>query len=85
MGEGTALGVEDSADRVQRAAASSLVPSMGGASGAARGGATITAPLVHIGQLVVNGSEELRTEVRRVLDEESARAAAILGLSLART
>lgn len=85
MGEGTALGMEDSADRVQRAAASSLVPSMGGASGAARGGATITAPLVHIGQLVVNGSEELRTEVRRVLDEESARAAAILGFSLART
>lgn len=83
MGEGQALGLEDSQDRVQKAAASSLVPDPAnlpklGGGGAGRG--TITGPLVSIGQIIVQGGEELVMEVRRVLDTEAARVAENLGL-----
>ena len=84
MGEGQALGLEDSQDRVQKAAASSLVPdpaNLPKLGGGGAGGGTITGPLVSIGQIVVQGAEELRAEVRRVFDDESARIAELLGLS----
>ena len=84
MGEGQALGLEDSQDRVQKAAASSLVPdpaNLPKLGGGGRGSVSITAPLLSIGQIVVQGAEELRAEVRRVVDDESARIAELLGLS----
>lgn len=85
MGEGVALGQEDMEGRVQKAAASSLVPDPPkagslGALGGGRGSVSITAPLLSIGQIVVQGAEELRAEVWRVLDDESARIAELLGL-----
>lgn len=83
LGEGVALGEEDMEDRVQKAAASSLVPDpskLAALGGGGRGSVTITAPLLSIGQIVVQGAEEIRAEVRRVVDDESARIAELLGL-----
>lgn len=86
LGEGVALGEEDMAGRVQSAAASALVPdvSFGGRS-AKGGGVTVTGPLLHVGQIVVNGAEDLAAEVRRVLATETALAAEKLGIVLVRT
>lgn len=84
MGEGQALGLEDSEDRVQKAAASSLVPDPQKlpALGARGAGASFTGPLVSIGQLIVQGGDDLATEIRRVIAVEAARVAENLGLTV---
>lgn len=82
MGEGVALGEEDSADRVNKAAASSLVPDMaklGGIGGGGRGGASIVGPLVMVDKVIVQ-SENMASEFRMMLDSEAARIAETLNL-----
>lgn len=84
LGEGVALGEEDMRGRVQRAAASSLVPDAPIAGGAVArgGGVSLTGPLVHVGQIVVGAMGDLGAEVRRILDVEAGRAAERLGIAL---
>ena len=74
------------AGRVQSAAASALVPDAAFGGRSAKGGSvTVTGPLLHVGQIVVNGAEDLAAEVRRVLATETALAAEKLGIVLVRT
>lgn len=83
LGEGVALGEEDMRGRVQRAAATSLVPDAPIGGGLARGGGvSLTGPLVHVGQIVVGTMEDMGAEVRRILDVETGRAAERLGIAL---
>lgn len=84
LGEGVALGEEDMRGRVQRAAATSLVPDapLGGGAPARGGGVSLTGPLVHVGQIVVGTMEDLGVAVRRLLDTEAERAAERLGIAL---
>ena len=84
LGEGVALGEEDMRGRVQRAAATSLVPDapIGGGALARGGGVSLTGPLVHVGQIVVGAMGDLGAEVRRILDVEAGRAAERLGIAL---
>lgn len=85
LGDGVIVGLEDSADRVQRAAASSLVPTpTAGANGASTGtsgsgtGIQIMGPLVQISGLVVQGGEEGKAQFMDVLESELTRAAEII-------
>lgn len=88
MGEGVALGMEDTEGRVQRAADDSLVPTppgglkagSGGISGAAKGGLQIMGPLIQIQQLVVNGGEDLRLQIHAILESETQKAMDALAL-----
>lgn len=85
LGEGVALGEEDMARRVQKAAASSLVPDpdrLPSLGGRGAGGATFTGPLVSIGQLVITGGEDLKEMVLDGIEGAAARAAATLGLTV---
>lgn len=84
MGAGIIGGMEDMEGPIQRAAERSLVPdptglALGGRGGGG-GGAQFTGPLVSIGQLVVNGTDELRELVMDIIEGSAARAAATLGL-----
>lgn len=82
MGEGAALGMDDSAGRVG-SAAGSMMPDASklGIGGGARGGMAITGPLVSVGQIVVQNGGELAEEIQRLIDMAAARAVESLGLA----
>lgn len=85
MGAGVALGMEDEAPRIQRAAATSLVPDTGSLPtwiGGGGGGGTITGPLLVIQSLVVQGGEEMREQIMDALDAVAARTGENLGMTV---
>lgn len=83
MGEGTALGMEDKETRIQKSAASSMVPDtsiLGSVGKGGKGSVSITSPLIVLHVEHFGGSKDEYKAMRQFFDEQAQHVAEAIGL-----